>query len=783
MRVIQTAANGGEVTPSLYGQVDLDKYRSAVRTAENMFAHAHGGLSNRPGTIYVGKALGANSRFIRFQFNVEQAYMLELNDYVMRVVMDGGLILHTLDTTDEWAEASEYSLHDSVNDGTDIYRCILAHISTTDDEPGVGDNWETYWIKDATLFVATPYAVDDIPLVKFTQSADTIYFNHTSYPPYTLSRTDHTAWIWEEIVFETTVGAPTGVACTAESFSGTAWEYSYKVSTTNAKGEESLPSDAATVDADAPNNWKSTGIITVTWDAQDDAVQYTVYKNTNGYYGFIGLTDADTLSFRDSNIEGDSSDGPQGEFDGFADIMDDWEEGADYEASDTVTAGSVAYTCTMAHTSTTDDEPGTGDNWKSYWRGCYPAVPAFFDQRMVYGGTLDQPQSFWCSQTGIFNNFSTANPLKDSDEIAATIVSGQVNEIRHFVPLTDLIAFTRGAIFKIGHGDTSDALTPSSVQVKIQGYRGCAQVPPLVIDNTALYLQRGAKVVRDLTYDLVSDSYTGNNLSVLAEHLTRNNPITSWAYQENPDSIVWCVRDDGVLLALTYMREHKVWAWSHHVTDGEFLDVCVLEGDDADETYFLVQREVGGESVVYIEQLAKRMEDGDRDLAWFVDCGLRYEGDPAKTISGLDHLEGKTITGLADGSPLPNMVVEGGQVTLPSSANIVTLGLPYTAIMETLNLNADTGSGTVQGQKKRVSAVTFRFEDSLGGQVGSDENHLANIKPPLPATWGEPPALRTEDVRVPLKSSWDTNGRLMFRQNQPLPVTILAWMPEVIFGG
>lgn len=783
MRLIQTSANGGEVTPSLYGQVDLEKYRSAVRTAENFFAQAHGGLSNRPGTAFIGEALGPDSRFIPFQFNVEQAYVLEFNDRVMRVIMDGGLVMHTADTAGAWAAAADYAVNDFVADGGVVYRCLAAHTAAADNAPGTGADREAYWVQDAVLRVTTPYAVADLPLLKFVQSADTFYFSHASYPPYTLSRTAHTAWTWEEIVFKSTVDSPTNVAASASGFSGSTWEYGYKVSVTNKKGEESLPSEAATVSADPPNNWNSDGVITITWDEMAGASQYNVYKNTNGYYGFIGLTEAGTTTFKDSNIEGDASDGPQGEFDGFADLVDDWAESTDYAVSDQVTVDSVAYTCTTAHTSTSDDEPGAGTNWETYWRGCYPGVPAFFEQRLVYGDTTDQPQTVWTSQTGIFNNFSVANPLKDSDGVEATIVSGQVNAVRHFVPLTDLLVFTPRAIWKMTHGDSSDALTPSSVQNKLQGYRGCAQVPPLVIENTVLYLQRGARVVRDLTYDLVSDAYTGNNLTVLAEHLTRYHAIIAWAYQENPDSIVWAVRDDGVLLALTYMREHKVWAWSHHVTDGKFLDVCVLTGDDADETYFLVQRAVDGETKYFIERLAERLEDGDRDRAWFVDCGLRYEGDAATVISGLGHLEGKTVTGVADGSPLPDLVVKNGAVTLPAAASLVTLGLPYTATMETLNINVDSNGGTVQGGKKRISAVTLRFEDSLGGAVGPDADHLAPVLPPLPTTWGTPPDLRTEDVRVPLRSAWNTNGRIVFRQTQPLPVTLLSWMPEVTFGG
>jgi hypothetical protein len=406
----------------------------------------------------------------------------------------------------------------------------------------------------------------------------------------------------------------------------------------------------------------------------------------------------------------------------------------------------------------------------------------FFEQRLILGGTNNQPQTVWTSQTGIFNNFAEANPLKDSDGIEATIVSRQVNEIRHFVPLQDLIIFTAGAEWKMTHGSTADALTPTSIQFKVQGYRGSSHVPPLVVGDTVLYLQRGGRIVRDLAYDLMSDAYKGSNLIVLADHLTRNNKIVSWAYQQNPYSVVWCVRDDGVLLGLTYMREHEVWAWHRHETDGKFLDVCVLEGDDADECYFLVAREINGETKYYIEKLAERMENDELKNAWIVDCGLRYEGAAAATISGLSHLEGKELAGLADGSPLPPLTVENGAVTLPRAASLVTLGLPYTSDLETLNIDLNAAE-TMQGRKKNIAAVTLRFENALGGFVGSDEDGLVEIKPPLPALWGEALSLRTDDYRISIPPAWNTNGRILFRQTQPLPVTILAVIPEVKIGG
>lgn len=733
-RLIQPSFSGGEVSPGLYGRVDLAKYNTSLKTCKNAFIHAHGGVSNRPGTMFVAEALGAMSRFIPFQFNAEQGYVLEFGDYVMRVIKDGGLVVHTALTTDAWADATGYALNDFVRQGCTgtIYRCISAHTSSTADEPGVGVNWETYWIADSILRVTTPYAQSDLTLLKHTQSADTVFLTHPGYAPRKLTRTAHTAWTFTTQTFTPAIGTPATPTLTPSGGKGTGYTYEYKISAISSDGEESLPSATGAVGFDAPNNWTAGGKIVISWTAVTGAERYYVYKNANGYFGYIGSTEG--TNFTDTNIEADINNGPQGEFDGFSGASD------------------------------------------------YPGVPSFFEQRLVYGATTNQPQTVWLSQTGLFNNFSTSSPLKDTDAIEATVAATQVNQVRHFVPLNKLVVLTSGAEWVMSSGQNSDALTPTSLQFKVQGYRGCAQVPPIVIGQTVLFVQRGGSKVRDLAYKLTDDAYTGSDLTVLADHLFKNRSIVRWAYQQDPESIVWCVRDDGVLLGFTYLKEHEVWAWHRHITDGEFLDVAVLEGDDNDETYFIVKRTIGTADKYYIEKLATRLEDDALEKAWFVDSGLRYTGSPVTTVSGLDHLEGETVSILADGSVQAQQVVTGGQITLPVAASTVTAGLPFVSDIETLRIDVNDAE-TWQGATKNIPSVTLRFWNSLGGWVGPDANNLAPIQPPLPDNYGEHPPLRTDDYKVLLLSQWNTQGSILFRQTDPLPFTLLAIIPEVELGG
>ncbi len=192
------------------------------------------------------------------------------------------------------------------------------------------------------------------------------------------------------------------------------------------------------------------------------------------------------------------------------------------------------------------------------------------------------------SQTGNYHNFNISEPLRDDDAVTFTIAASQVNEVRHLVPLSDMIILTSGGEWLLTAND--GVITPSSIQVKPQGYRGSSDAPPIVVGNTIIHIQSKGAIIRDLAFALESDSYTGNDLTVLASHLFAGKTVKEWAYSQAPHSIVWVVLSDGTLAALTYMREHEVWGWSRHDTDGTFESVCTIAEGDEDATYFVVKR-------------------------------------------------------------------------------------------------------------------------------------------------------------------------------------------------
>lgn len=446
----------------------------------------------------------------------------------------------------------------------------------------------------------------------------------------------------------------------------------------------------------------------------------------------------------------------------------------------------TAFTSATAVSATVQADLGAVSATKQWAEGAWSAVRGwpscvvFYQDRLVFANSPSDPQTVWLSRTGDYTNFGRSAPVVDDDGITAPLVSRQVNAIRSMVSLGDIIGLTAGGEWKIGPAGT-ETIAPTSISARQQGYRGAAVSDPVIVGNRIVYVQEMGSTVRDLGYRLDVDSYTGDDLSVMANHLFRRHEILQIAYQQEPDSVVWCVRDDGVLLGLTYLREQEVFAWHRHDTDGLFESVCTIPGQERDEAWFIVNRTVGGQIRRYVERLSDRLPTSDIKDAFFVDCGLTYDGSPATVISGLDHLEGKTVAILADGNVIKPQAVFGGEVTLSPAASKVHIGLPYTSDLETLNIELNPGDGTVQGRKKRIAAVLLRLLETRGAMVGPSFDKLNELKMRATEGWGEPIDMFTGDKKINISAGWSTEGRVCIRMAEPLPITVLAVVPQVDF--
>jgi len=284
-------------------------------------------------------------------------------------------------------------------------------------------------------------------------------------------------------------------------------------------------------------------------------------------------------------------------------------------------------------------------------------------------------------------------------------------------------------------------------------------------------VQKAGRKVRGLTYKWEWDRYVSPDMTLLAEHITRPGISGRMAYQQEPNSIVWAVRADGVLLGLTYQPDQEVVAWHRHITDGEVESVASIPGIGRDELWLSVKRTIGGVTKRFIEYMEAEEVDSREDW-FFVDSGLTYTGPAATTISGLDHLEGKTVSILADGIVVADQVVSGsGTITLTTAASKVHVGLPYTSKLQSMRIEAGSAEGTAQSKIKKIRKVAVRLLESSGFKIGPNENKLDTK-----ATGTE---LFTGDVEILFKGGWETEGKIMVVQEQPLPLTVLAMIARM----
>ncbi len=438
--------------------------------------------------------------------------------------------------------------------------------------------------------------------------------------------------------------------------------------------------------------------------------------------------------------------------------------------------------------------------------GNFPSCATYFQQRKVFAGSLKNPQTIWMTQPADFKNMDVSNPSQASDAIVMTIAANQVNAIKWLVPMNNLVCLTAGgAWLLVGGAITSPiAVTPTNTVVVPQNYVGCADLPPIVINYDILYVQAKGSIIRDLAYNFWVNVYTGTDMSVLANHLFFGHNMERWAYAEQPFYQVWIVRDDGVLLSFTYLKEQDVYAWAHHDSFGssgtdQFLSVASIPeqqipGINMDSVYFVVQRTIPGvnqgKPVQYVERMDGRnfLTNGVSDVtkAWFVDCGLQYissDGGPATVITGLDHLNGAAVSILADGNVQPQQVVSGGQITLQYAAQTVTVGLKYIAQLQTLCMEPEGMTTQVQDYRKKISAVAVRVTDTRGLKVGPSFSDLVEIKMRSSVNYmGTAIPLFTGDQRVVTDNQYLVEDDVCIQQDQPLPCTILGVIPEVTIG-
>jgi hypothetical protein len=774
-RTFKQSFSGGEMSESMFGRIDDAKVQAGAALLRNFIATPQGPAENRPGFAYVNSTKNnGRARLIPFVFNLTQTMVIELGDHYVR--------FHTMGAT------------------------VLSG----------GVPYE----------ITSPYAAADLFDIHYVQSGDVMTLVHTLYPPIELRRMGATNWTLTAINFGTTIDPPTGVTATPSPgylakitaistanpavittaashtlslgdgiyingltavISGTPTDLSgfylvnlvpvdgdgnlipnelevmdydgnlldssgwdswsgpatiqlgdkifnitnnYAVSTIN---QNSVDESLLSTPASALNNLNVTGSYnTISWSAVTGALRYYVYKQKNSLWGYIGETTG--LQFVDNNIAPDFSITPPN--------------------LDAIFAG-----------------PND-----------YPGAVTYFEQRRSFAGTLNNPQNVWMSNSGTESTFSYSLPIQDSDRISFRVASRESNQIRHLLPMSQLVMLGLAGEFAVNSGSNS-ALTPSNVWNRQQAYIGASNVQPTIINTSLVYCASRGGHVRELGYSWESNGFTTGDLSLRAIDLFDNLTIVDQTFAKAPKPIVWFVSSNGNLLGLTYVPEQQIGAWHHHDTDGVFESVtCVAEGNE-DRLYAVIQRTVNGQQVRYVERMASRLIDANAIAdCFFVDAGSTYSGAPATTISGLTWLEGKTVAVLADGCVQNRKVVTGGAITLDRAASRVQVGLPYQSDLQTVPLTLQI-DGFGQGRQKNIDKCWVRVYKSSGLFIGPSSDLLTEALQRTTEPYGTPPALQNAEMEVVVLPWWQPDGQIFIRQDNPLPLTVVGLTMLVSIGG
>lgn len=418
----------------------------------------------------------------------------------------------------------------------------------------------------------------------------------------------------------------------------------------------------------------------------------------------------------------------------------------------------------------------------------YPQTLCFFQDRLCFGGTKKQPYMVWMSRTGDYGNFSVekaSGTVTDDSAVALAFVSRKQFKILHLIASTDLIVLTAGNEWTVSGSDT---VTPSKAVPKMQTTRGCSTVEPLMIGGRIVFVQGRGSTVRDMAYSYETDSYGGNDLTLLAKHIIENVQIVDSAYKQEPDSTIYFVRSDGTMACLSYIMEQKVYAWSTIETQGKIEAVAAVQEGDEDIIYLVVQREINGVTVRNIEYLAKNpAKSNNPDDYIMLDNAIEYstaEKSSGETEIDAAELAGEKVTVIGDGRMYGGLTVnQDGTVTLPAAVQHAFIGLPYRSIVELPNVEIRTGDGTMQGRKKQISNCILRLSNSLGGMVGPDINTMdlmnydeQNVVSDIKLFTGD------KHMTLPI-GGFNNEGRVIIVTDEPYPFNLLAVVREVSFGG
>lgn len=670
----QTAFTGGELSPRVMGRTDMDRYAFGLKKCRNAHPVIHGGFKRRAGTLFAADAAADTAQgsiLVPFVQGRALSWMLEFSNLSAKVFnADGsysGISLATPYTT-----AMLATLDWAQSDST-LWLFNPAVAPQRLQRLGSGT-----WVISPAPFTQLPfYEVGFVAAGTGTLSAATVGVGRTL--------TDSTAEflasdVGRAVTFDAGIAVITGYTSTNQVTVEITRAFPSVTLTAGQWTVDSSPQTTCTPSAKDPEGAAITLLLGAAgWRASNVGAIVKINGGVCKITGYTSPTLVDAVIIK--------------------------------ELTATVAAPALAWTL----------EPPI---WSATYG--YPRSGTIHQQRLICAGNAKFPRTVWGSVLGEPLNFQLGT--LDSDACAFTIDGDDATPITYVSAGQDLVVLTESTEYTLRSG-VEKPITPTNVRIKPESNHGTAQVRPAQLNRETLFIQRAGRKVRALGYRYDFDAYNSPDIAALAEHITSSG-ITSIAYAQEPEQILWGVRADGKFVSCTIDRDQQpsVIAWALHDTVGTVDSLAVIPNGDREQVWLIVRRTVNGVSQRYIERMddtfAPHLSDDSIIYGTTTDCSKTFDNPAGATSFSVPHLAGMLVDIVADGSKMPRVTVAAdGSVTIPRAGKRVLIGLPFPSYGTLLTPEVQTGFGSAQGQPARTGKTMMRFLDTIGAVIQNNQGN------------------------------------------------------------
>lgn len=404
----------------------------------------------------------------------------------------------------------------------------------------------------------------------------------------------------------------------------------------------------------------------------------------------------------------------------------------------------------------------------------YPRAVCIHGQRLWFAGTVTEPLRMWGSVANDFEDFRRST--FDDAGLSFTASELNSNAIQWLASHGEsLIIGTAGEEGTLESGEDRQPITPTSVHLERRSGYGSQYLPAMLVGDSVVFVQRGGRKLRAVAPRADGVVWSASDLTTLASHVTESGVIQT-AVMTHPFTILWCVTDAGKLIGMTYESDQNVYGWHVHETDGTFESVAVVQGSDADEVWVSVLRD-DARSIERLDTQVFAQSFDSRETLIYLDSALVIELDtPGTELTGLDHLEGKTVRILGDGADMGTRLVQDGAVTVQTDISTAVVGLEYTSKLQPMRQEIPLRDGTSQFRMWRTSRIGLFVHDSLGGQIAdSDDSTFESLNYRRAAhPMDAPPPLFTGEIETPIAGSTRYGLDVVIKTSGPHPLNVAA---------